>query len=289
MTTTPAIPNELAYLMLRTSLERFKKPTIELGDDEFAFTLDQARKQYAIETRVLTSPEAGRVNVPEDQVKQSLDNILAKYETSEAYEADLERNGMDREGFEQSVRRELRIEAAMELAGSRAATINDIEVKIYYYMHLEKFQRPETRTARHILITINPEYPENTREQAQKRAQKILDKLKGKPKRFEELAQKHSECPTAMHGGLLGKVPRAHLYPELDKTLFKMRENGISDLIESEIGFHILWCESVHSAGVISLKEVYPRILELLQKRRQRICQKYWLQQLAPSAKESAQ
>jgi len=61
--------------------------------------------------------------------------------------------------------------------------------------------------------------------------------------KFADLALKHSECPTALQGGVLGIVPRGKLYPELDAVLFSLKVGAVSDIVESEIGFHLLLCK----------------------------------------------
>ena len=107
-----------------------------------------------------------------------------------------------------------------------------------------------------------------------------MTRTKRKPKRFAEQAMKHSECPTAMQGGLLGKVPKGQLYPELDAVLFTMKAGEISEIVESPIGFHILYCEAVDQAGPVSFAEAKLKIKTKLEERRRRRCQRMWLNKL---------
>lgn len=294
---TPNVPPELAYLVLRTAHARFEKPTADLTEAELNSVLALAHKQFEIETQILNAPEAQGVMVTEQDFSASLQEIQARYETEGSFDADsfrtdLMRNGMDEAQLRQALWRELQVEAILERVGARAADINDVDVKIYYYMHLDRFEQPETRTVRHILITLNPDFPENTRETAYQRMQQIRKRLLKKPQRFEEQAMKHSECPTAFEGGKLGRLPRGQLFPTLDDALFQLKTGQLSDVLESELGFHVLYCEEIHPAGPAPLEVAYPRILELLQKRRRRICQKSWLTQIqtptSTQAKESA-
>jgi peptidyl-prolyl cis-trans isomerase C len=144
-------------------------------------------------------------------------------------------------------------------------------------MHHERFESPEIRQARHILITINPEYPENTPAVARSTMQQVVEKLAGRGNRFEQFAKRYSECPTAMEGGKLGDVKRGQLYQELDSALFNMKEGEISDIVETELGFHILYCEKIKQAKRVPLSKAYPQIREHLQERHRRNCQKAWL------------
>ena len=118
----------------------------------------------------------------------------------------------------------------------------------------EQFRRPETRLARHILITINDTIAENTRSAAGKRINAIQARLAKEPQRFEEQALKHSECPTALDGGKLGDLPRGKLFPELDKALFELKAGEVSGVLESELGFHVLRCDTITEAGVLGLR-----------------------------------
>jgi peptidyl-prolyl cis-trans isomerase C len=180
----------------------------------------------------------------------------------------------------QALARELRVEAVLDLVSSRVKVPDSTDVQLFYYMHPEQFEQPETRRAHHILITLNDAYPENTREAAAQRLQLIRKRLLHKPQRFAEQAMKHSECPSALQGGLLGQVPRGTLYPELDAALFAMTAGALSELVESPVGLHLLWCESIVPARTVPLAEVMPALREkMLEKQRQRQ-QKAWLREL---------
>ena len=130
------------------------------------------------------------------------------------------------------------------------------------------------------MISINPDYPENTRETARRRLEDVAQTLKRKPHKFADLALKHSECPTALNGGELGAIVPGKLYPELDAALFALKPNEISGVVESEIGFHLIQCLKIIPAENISLKNATPKIKQLMQERYRRNCQRTWLASL---------
>jgi nitrogen fixation protein NifM len=269
--------DDISYLMLRTSLAQYDKSPSQLSDSELSSLKQQVAKEYEIQNLILASDEARDIHIPESVVETSIKEVKNRYEDQDEFLVDIESNGMSMPGFRAALARELKVEAVLDRVSSRAVTISDMDIMIYYHMHYEKFKLPETRTARHILITINEDYEENQKQNALQRIHKIKTRLEKKTKRFGEQALKHSECPTAMNGGLLGRVRQDELYPELDKILFTMKEGTISDVVESELGFHILFCEKVHSAGPTTLQEARPKIQKLLQDRARRMCQKAWL------------
>jgi len=173
------------------------------------------------------------------------------------------------------------VDTVLELVGSRAPNASEVEIGIYYHLHPEQFQKPELREACHIFISINPDYPENSRERALERIAEIRAKLLKKPHKFADLALKHSECPTALQGGGLGLVPRGKLYPELDAALFSMKAGEISEVLESEIGYHVLLCKQIQKAETLSLQKASPKIRQFMKERAKRTCQRAWIANLS--------
>jgi len=276
----PAALAALAYLELKTAQSLFGKAPAELAEDQRDKVRNLADRQYGLEARVLHAPEARDAMVPEASLLAALDEIRKRYPEEEEFSADLARNGLDQDGFVAALERELRVEAILEKVGTRAPQVSEIDVELHYQYHPDQFRRPETRHARHILLTVNPELPENTAEAARARIAAIAARLAKEPKRFEEQALKHSECPTALQGGLLGEVPRGQLYPELDAALFALPAGQISGVLESPLGFHLLLCEAIQEQQILSLNQARVAIRTRLEQRRKRVCQQAWLKQL---------
>jgi peptidyl-prolyl cis-trans isomerase C len=270
----------VAYLELKAAQNLFGKGPTALEADEREHVRKTAARQYGLEARVLAAPEARDAMVPPASLTAAMEEIRTRYADEADFHADLQRNGLDEAGFRDALERELLVEAILEKVGTRAARVSDIDVELYYQYHPDQFRRPETRRVRHLLVTVNDDLPDNTRPVAQGRIEAIAARLAREPKRFEEQAMKHSECPTALQGGLLGEVPRGQLYPELDTALFGMQAGEISGILESPMGLHLLRCETITPAAVLTLKEARGPIRALLEQRRKRVCQQAWIKQL---------
>jgi len=268
------------YTLLRAALTLFKKKPDELQAAELKQAEVQALNEFNIESRILNAPEAGAVIISDKELQDAYQEIRARYEDDEIFLSDLEKNHLNKETLNAALFRQCRVNVVMELIASRAPTISEIEIGIYYHLHAEQFNRPERREACHIYISINPDYPENTRETAFSRMQELSEKLQKKPYKFAELALKHSECPTALQGGVLGLVPRGKLYPELDAVLFSIKAGEISEIVESEIGFHLVLCKQIQKAETLSLPKATPKIRQIMNERSRRTCQRAWLASL---------
>jgi len=280
---------QLNYQILRVALDRFQKTPRELDDQQLQQVQALAQKQYALETRVMNSTEAREIVVPAAIVDKAMKDVEGRYPSHDEFIEELTQNALDMSLLRKALYRELFVEAVLDRVGARAPEINEIDIAIYYHMHRERFHMPETRTVRHILITINEDYSENTQVEARTRLEKIALRLHSKPKRFADQARRHSECPTAMNGGLLGRVGRGKLYDELDEVLFGLRAGQVSDIVESPLGFHLLLCEEIHKPAPISLRDATPKITEILKKRGRRMCQKHWLGKLGEGGNDDAE
>ena len=268
------------YTLLRAALSLYQKAPGELEAEQLRQVQRQAKNEYEIETRVINSSEAASVIVSEQELEQAVAEVRDRFNDEEHFLAALQANGLDAQTLRSALSRQCKVNAVLERVASRSPKVNEVEIGIFYHTHLDRFHKPEQRQARHILISINPEYPENTREQAQQRLAEVAEVLQRKPHKFADLALKHSECPTALNGGELGVLSKGKLYPELDAVLFSLKEQEISGLVETEIGFHLIQCLQIVPAETLSLKKATPKIRELMQERYRRNCQRTWLASL---------
>ena len=268
------------YTLLRAALSLFKRPPADLETEQLLQVQRQARNEFEIETRVINSTEAASVIVTEQELAQAVAEVRNRFDDDEAFTVALEANNLSLEALQAALARQCKVNAVLERIASRSPKVNEVEIGIFYHSHPEKFHRLEQRQARHILISINPDYPENSRENAYARIHEIADILKRKPHKFSDLALKNSECPTALNGGDLGVLSAGKLYPELDAVLFALKENYISGVVETEMGFHVIQCQKIIPAETISLKKATPNIRRLMQERYRRNCQRTWLASL---------
>ena len=271
---------EFNYHMLRNALNDYQKNLSQLEPMQYQEIYRKASKSYELESLVIASPEAEGVVVSQEQLDREVDEVAARYGNRDEFIEDLEGNGLDESSLRKALYRELVFDGVMQRVAANSADVSDLDIHLFYEMHHDRFSTPETRQARHILVTINPQYAENTPAAACQHIQQLLEKLAGRGNRFEQFAKRYSECPTAMEGGKLGDVKRGQLYQELDGVLFNMQEGEISDIVETELGLHILYCEKIKPAKRLPLSKAYPRIRQHLQERHQRNCQKAWLAKL---------
>lgn len=119
--------------------------------------------------------------------------------------------------------------------------VTDEEVKKFFDENADKFQGNEQRRASHILIGFGANASVEQKQAAKAKAEALLATIKKNPKSFEELAIKNSQDPgSAAKGGDLGSFGRGAMVKPFEDAAFSMKVNQLSDLVESEFGYHII-------------------------------------------------
>lgn len=273
-----------AYLVLKLAGELYRKLPAALSLEERQRVEAVAGRQQEIEARVLATAEAAAVVLPPSALAQSLAEVRGRYPGEEEFLADLEGNGLTVAELQEAIRQDLVVEAVLEGVASRTPAVSGQEVEIFYLMHRDRFQRPERRTLRHILITINEDSPSSCRAAALEKIEAIRERLLKTPDRFQEQALKHSECPTALNGGLLGDLPRGELFPELEPAAFALAAGEISQVLESPVGFHLLYCDAISPQSLVPLEDVSAKLHTHLEDSRRKKAQKAWIARLFAKA-----
>ena len=273
-----------SYLRLKLSQELYRKPPSMLEPVERQRVDSVAARQRSIEQRILSSAEAAQVVLPASSLSQALAEVRGRYGSDEEFLADIESSGLDHEGLMNAIERDLKFDAILDGVASRIADVSETDIEIFYLMHRDKFCRPENRTLRHVLVTINESLKGNDRASARRKIDNVRARLLKSPERFAELAMRYSECTTAMNGGLLGVVEKGQLFPELEKAAFALNVDELSRVVESPVGFHVIHCVAVESASEQPLAAVREKIRTHLIESRRRAAQKEWIATLFKQA-----
>lgn len=269
--------NAINYVRLKLALQNYQRPPWELTEEESEVLAQQLPRQLTLEARILSYAKQAEIQVTNEALSARLAQVRAGYEDEESWLASLRQVELSLAEFTQALQCELLMEAVLERVVSAVPTISDEAARAWYLDHPRQFLRPERRRVRHILITINEDLIDNQLLVARRRMESLRNQLLMAPLRFAELAERHSECPSALHGGEIGWVEAGQLYPELDAALFRLPEGQLSTLLSSPMGFHLLICCGIQEAAPIPLEQALPRIIAAHHERAKSQLQKQWL------------
>jgi peptidyl-prolyl cis-trans isomerase D len=149
------------------------------------------------------------------------------------------------------------------------AVVTDQEIADYYDANVSEFSVEKTVEARHILLKLDQEPPEDQVEEKRKKILEILAEARA-GKDFAELANTHSEGPTGKDGGYLGSFTRDKMVQPFADAAFSLKPGEISEPVRTQFGWHLIKVENVSEARTRSLEEASGEIKEKLAKEKAR-------------------
>ncbi|MEC5207683.1 peptidyl-prolyl cis-trans isomerase D [Vogesella perlucida] len=137
---------------------------------------------------------------------------------------------------------------------AQAISVSDADAKAYYDKHAGEFSSEE-RQVSHILLTVDAKAPAADRAKVKAQADALLKEVRANPARFAELAKTRSQDPgSAPNGGDLGFFGRGVMTKPFESVAFAMKPGQISEVVETEFGYHILKLDAVKSSDFESQK-----------------------------------
>jgi peptidyl-prolyl cis-trans isomerase SurA len=200
------------------------------------------------------------LNADNDVIK-FLDNIRKeqKLPDMESLEKMMTQQGIDPNEFKQNIKNNsLKQQVLGHEVFYKLQQVSQDEIQKYYEGHKQEFDRPEEVRIQEILISTEGKKP-NELPVPEKKAQEALQKARS-GERFDDLAKRYSDGPTAADGGDLGFFPRGKMRKEIEDVAFKLRRGQVSDLIKTDYGYVIVKLEEKHDAGIQKMELVEDEI-----------------------------
>jgi peptidyl-prolyl cis-trans isomerase C len=202
----------------------------------------------------------------DQRVQEQLESIRSELEDQSEWDEALASAGMTEEGLREQLRRAVLIDAFVETEVTPQIEITDDQARAFYEQYTEAFRVPESMRASHILIGVDPGASAETREAAKRKADELLARVR-EGADFAEVARAESSCPSAQQGGDLGEFGRGQMVAPFEEAAFALEPGDISEVVETEFGYHIIQGNGKTAAEVIPFEEVKARIVEQLTSR----------------------
>lgn len=199
----------------------------------------------------------------EDEIEQQFTQIRGQYGSDEEWEEALAAGNTSEEELRSQVERQLVIEAAVAGITDDLEPISDEEVETFYDENPQFFESETQVSARHILIDTRELEGEEALADARERALAARERVLG-GEDFADVAQDVSEGPSAGQGGELGNFGRGQMVAAFEEAAFSLEVGEISDVVETQFGFHIIQVTDRQDAGVTPFSQVEPNIRNFL-------------------------
>ncbi len=278
-------------IILMSEYERRAKPVIEeyekflKGPDKEIRIKELKGKildQMIDEKVLIHEGKRKKIRVNRKEIQDGLGEIKKRFGTEEEYTQELARQGVSEGEFKQQVKEQLMVIKLIDQeVKAKVVLPTDSEIEDFYKQNESEMVEPEQMRARHILIKVD----ENTdKKKALKRIKDILKEVKKGKNNFAELARKYSEGPTAPRGGDLGFFIRGQMVRKFEEAAFALKVGEISNVVETEYGYHIIQCIEKKASEKKSLEEVRDYLRNFIFQKRMEEYYEKWLRILRDKA-----
>ena len=143
----------------------------------------------------------------------------------------------------------------------KSIVVAEADLKSYYDQNVQRLSGKEERRASHILIASPKSAPEADRQKAKTKASELVAQVKKSPDSFAEVARKNSQDPgSAPAGGDLDFFARDAMVKPFSDAAFAMKKGDVSDVVESEFGYHIIKLTDIKAPKQRSFEEMKPEL-----------------------------
>lgn len=235
------------------TLKEFQKvsgPVIEqysaifTGEDKEE-KIEQLKKDILnqmIEEKILIQEaEKKEIKITKIDIDDGMREIRERFESEEEFDKELERQNLTQKELKTKIKESLLVKKLIEQeVEAKVGSPSDEEIKGYYQKHKKDFERPDQIRVRHILIRVGKDVDFKEKSRALNSIRDIQRQLK-EGADFAELAKQYSEDPGSKdNGGDVGFFAKGMMVKEFEDAAFKLKKGEISDIVETNFGYHII-------------------------------------------------
>lgn len=200
-----------------------------------------------------------------DQVDKEFKDIKARYPDQAQFATILKNMDLTEAGLKEQIAQRGAVRALIDKKISSKIEISDKDAKAFYDANPSYFQRPEQVHASHILIKVAEDATPEKKAEARKKLTDIKKRIAA-GEDFAALAKENSEGPSSVNGGDLGFFSKGKMVKSFEDAAFALKKNEVSDIVETEFGYHLIKLLEHRPAETVAYEEAKPKIIDNLRK-----------------------
>ena len=225
-----------------------------------AESLEQAKAEirkglvddFVLRTLLSREVVSKKVTATEKEIAEAMEGMKSQLPAGVTMDELVKNNQIDIAKMRDEIGMNIKISKLIEQALGGKDKITDKETADFYEKNKDKFTKPETVHARHILVSRVPEDTEKNLTDKKAKAEDLRKKLLGGAD-FADLAAKNSDCPSKQAGGDLGTFARGQMVKPFEDAAFSQEKNAIGPVVETDFGFHIIQVLDHQASQVVKL------------------------------------
>jgi len=188
--------------------------------------------------------------VKEDDVMAVIQDMLTKQNISmQDFLKKLADEGSSIESVKKEIRSQMIRMRLLKREVRDKIIITDEEIGAYYDKHRQEYEGKESVRMKQLFLAVPPGADKNMKTKIKNEAFR-LRQLIMKGESFDALAAKYSKETAAAHGGDVGFIEKGTIVPEVEAVAFRLPLGQVSEVIQSDAGFHIIKVVDRRGAGL---------------------------------------
>lgn len=209
------------------------------------------------------------VKVEDKAVVEQFEIMKKRFPSEDEFKAALLKMKISETTLKSQMRKNMAIQQFIDKEFVQKINVPEKEVKAFYVSQPDSFKEPEQVRAMHILIKVDPGTDESKKAEARKKLEGIQNRLR-KGEDFEALAKEYSEGPSAAKGGDLGYFSKGQMVKPFDEAAFGLSPGGVSDIVETQFGYHLIKVVDKKPEGMMSYEEVKDKLQQYIKQQKVR-------------------
>ena len=238
----------------------------ELKIGELLWLKNSTLQQIVKNTLFRQEAKKNNINISRDELDEALARVAIGY-ADDSFNKQLEYEGISNTQWEGIIQNNLLTNKLINNFVNSKVSVGDDEMLRYFESHEANFYKPEQVRALHIMVETEQEI------------RQIQKELQSKQKKFSDLAKEYSLGPEGIRGGDLGYFEAGQMPEEFD-NVFKLKTNGVSDIIRTPYGFHLFKVVDKVADRNMSFEESKKQVKQFLLEELQAKAFQKWIVQL---------
>lgn len=200
-------------------------------------------------------------------VSDKISQNRSRFAKQEDFEKAIKALDMSESDLREYTRRDFVISNFIQQKIAATIKVSEDESKKFYEQNIDKFKQGDSVRASHILIGVDSKTSDEVKKKAKDKALKLRKDLAAGAD-FAALAKENSTCPSSQQGGDLGYFGKGQMVPPFEQAAFALKPGEVSDVVETQFGYHIIKVIDSKKASTVDFKEVKARIDDFLKEQK---------------------
>lgn len=203
------------------------------------------------------------------EIDAQFDNIKKGFENEDAFKKLLSDRGINEKDLKEDIKKGVYITTFLDKNVYNNIVVSVEDKNTEYEKNKEKLVMPDTIRASHVLARVAEGASDEDKKKAREKVEGVRQRaLAGED--FAELAKANSEDGSAANGGDLGYFKKGDMVKPFEDAAFGLEQGGISDVVETQFGYHVIKLVDKKAAHTLTYSEVEKDIERFLTNKQKR-------------------